>query len=124
MKCLHSSAGLHLFFFFHLQPPDAGKSELTGVQSPFIGYFRFDPKSFPVSSNLAQPRFCKTTRWLGADWVCGSDNSGINFADKQDIFTLERFNKGAVDSLATCSREPLPRPQLEPQGHVHGGNRS
>lgn len=43
--------------------------------------------------------------------MCGSDNSGINFADKQDIFTLECFNKGAVDSIATCSCERLPRPQ-------------
>lgn len=53
--------------------------------------------------------------------MCGSDNSGINFADKQDIFTLECFNKGAVDSIATSSHEPLPRPQLEPEGHVQGG---
>lgn len=52
--------------------------------------------------------------------MCGSDNSGINFADKQDIFTLECFNKGAVDSIATRSCEPLPRPQLRALGTRSG----
>lgn len=39
--------------------------------------------------------------------MCGSDNSGINFADKQDIFTLECFNKGAVDSVTKATTRAL-----------------